>query len=372
MFLFNLLASRLVYLAVALVAHAVVRPFDASADSANSILIRWDVLHFKDIADNGYHWEHQYAFLPAAPILLRYFSPVVLVLLNTVLAYDSVTTLYELSLRYLANEHIAHLAALLSLVPFSPPALCFAPYTEPFFTHLSYRGMLCCARKQWFRATLFFTLASTFRSNGFFLAGFVIWGTLYPHFDKRRLPPLSDLLTAILSSASILSPFIAHNASAYLTFCLSSAPPQWCSNTLPLIYNHVQSVYWNNGLFKYWSLSQLPNFLIAAPPLFALFSYSLRFLLHFIRSKKSSDPFFNPSIAPHAIHALLMVSILLFASHTQIILRLAPSMPFTYWAAAYIITHTSEHPWISRAWIPWTHTWSIISIILWVAFLPPA
>lgn len=385
----QVLASRVFYLAIALAAHAIVHPFDASANSVQNILTRWDVLHFKDIADNGYRWEHQYAFLPAIPFLLRHLSPFSLFLLNAALSYDSARTLFKLSLHHLRRQDVSHLAALLSLIPFSPATLYFAPYAEPFFTYFSYRGqylanasdtsiakchpgMLCSAREQWFRATLFFTLASTFRSNGFFLAGFIIWGILYPYLDKKRLPSLPDLLTAIASSALILSPFIAHNASAYLNFCFSSTSPRWCTNVVPLSYNHVQSAYWNVGLFRYWTPSQLPNFLIALPPLFALFSYSLRYLGQFVRFDRYPDPFFNPSIAPHAIHALLMSCILFFASHTQIVLRLAPSMPFTYWAAAYILTHAKEHPFASRAWIPWAFTWSVISVILWVAFLPPA
>lgn len=234
--------------------------------------------------------------------------------------------------------------------------------------------MLCCTQRQWFRATLFFTLASTFRSNGFFLAGFVIWGILFPSFEQKRLPSLLNLSMAIISSALIFSPFIAHNTSAYFNFCFSSVPPTWCSNSIPLIYNHAQSAYWNNGLFKYWSLSQLPNFIIASPPLLSLFYYSARYLWHFVGFGNSTGPFFNSSIAPHAIHAFLMSGILLFASHTQIILRLAPSMPFTYWAAAYILTHLKDcgHTFLARAWVVWALVWSVISVILWVAFLPPA
>ncbi|KAF5351807.1 hypothetical protein D9756_007390 [Leucocoprinus leucothites] len=370
--LVQVLASRVFYSALALAAQYSLSPFDASAQ--NGFFVRWDVLHFTDIATHGYRWEHHFAFLPAAPFLLRYLSPFAIFCLNSALAYDSTVTLYELSRHHLGNDAVARLAALLSLIPFSPSTLYLAPYAEPFFTYLSYRGMLCCTRKQWLLATLCFTLASTFRSNGFFLAGFIIWGTLFPYLQQKQFPPISSLAIAILSSATILLPFIAHNFSAYLTFCLSTSPPEWCTKTIPLVYSHVQARYWNIGLFNYWTLSQLPNFLIAFPPLFALFSYSLRYLLHFLGfSASNSSPFFNPSIAPHAIHALLMSCILLFASHTQIVLRLAPSMPFAYWAAAYILTNSmKQHPFASRAWLPWAFIWSIVSVVLWVAFLPPA
>ncbi|EKM80848.1 hypothetical protein AGABI1DRAFT_71435 [Agaricus bisporus var. burnettii JB137-S8] len=360
------LVSRAVFLTVALAAlTAVPTPFDASAP--DGLFVRWDVLHFLDIARDGYRWEHNYAFLLAGPFLLRLLRhPALLFLVNTALAYDSSVTLYRLSLRRLRRKDLARLAALLALIPSSPATLYWAPYAEPFFTYLSYRGMFASARRQWLKATLFFTLAATFRSNGFFLAGFIIW----PCFLLK--PSLSTLAISVLSTVLILSPFLAHNFAAYLSFCPSSSPAPWCSNTIPLVYSHVQSVYWNVGFLKYWSLSQLPNFLLAFPLLITLFTYSLTYLFYFLTSTPSPDPFFNSSIAPHAIHALLMSSLLLFASHTQIVLRLAPSMPFTYWAAAYLFTHPTHHPFLSRLWLPWSLIWSLLSVILWIAFLPPA
>ena len=106
--------------------------------------------------------------------------------------------------------------------------------------------------------------------------------------------------------------------------------------------------------------------------LYALFVYAFRYLFHWLTFSSPPSPFFRPSVAPHALHALFMSLILLFASHSQIVLRLAPSMPFTYWALAYILAHPHRHPWVSTLWIPCAFIWSFLSVILWVAFLPPA
>ena len=38
------------------------------------------------------------------------------------------------------------------------------------------KGMFYCAKKKWLLATIFFTLASSFRSNGFLLSGYILWG----------------------------------------------------------------------------------------------------------------------------------------------------------------------------------------------------
>jgi phosphatidylinositol glycan class V len=41
--------------------------------------------------------------------------------------------------------------------------------------------MLACTRNQWTRASLYFALATTVRSNGILLSGFIIWGlTILP------------------------------------------------------------------------------------------------------------------------------------------------------------------------------------------------
>lgn len=134
------LVSRAFYLALALAVLAVLRtPFDASAPPADPF-VRWDALHFRAIARDHYRWEHQYAFLPAISLLYRRLGPLLLFLCNTALAYDSTLTLYQLSLHHLRRKDLARLATLLALIPSSPPTLYWAPYAEPFFTHLSYRG----------------------------------------------------------------------------------------------------------------------------------------------------------------------------------------------------------------------------------------
>jgi phosphatidylinositol glycan class V len=77
----------------------------------------------------------------------------------------------------------------------------------------------------------------------------------------------------------------------------------------------------------------------------------------------------SPSLTPHAIHAVVFAFFLLFASHTQITLRLAASMPFTYWAAAWIYL---KYPSYGTAWVTWSVLWGLVSVILWGTFLPPA
>lgn len=206
-------------------------------------------------------------------------------------------------------------------------------------------------------------------------------------------------MKALFLCCFIVSPFILHQASGYSQFCGKLNSPRWCYGRLPLlsIYSHVQSEYWGVGLFRYWTISQLPNFLIAAPPLALLLWAGLKHMkerglreMEIIAanfgmasvvlndedmvtppSAKDNEPSVeeHDQITAHAIHALVLTCILIFASHVQIILRLAPSLPFTHWAAARLWV---EKPHIAKWWTTWSILWSCISIVTWVRFLPPA
>ena len=121
---------------------------------ANSPLFRWDNFHFLHVARSGYVYEHEWAFLPAAPWVIRYalallgrvsqniiISHFIIAAGTSVLASETVQTLYSLSLYHLKSPHRALLATILALMPLSPATFFFAPSTEPFFTYLTYRGM---------------------------------------------------------------------------------------------------------------------------------------------------------------------------------------------------------------------------------------
>ncbi|KAI0740196.1 GPI mannosyltransferase 2 [Earliella scabrosa] len=385
-----------------------------------SAVLRWDAFHFAHVATDGYVYEHEWAFFPGLPHTMSRAGRVIgyifdlipsvgpsssasleNVLLGgfiaTTLTSCSVLTLYDLSLIHLRSREAAFLAALLSLLPSSPVTLRVAGYTEPFFTYLSYRaGMLHCARGNWFYAAVAFLTAGAFRSNGIFLCGFLIWGMIVEPLLARRKIHVGALLHAAILCGLSCSPFIYHQYSAYRQFCThTSSPAPWCNAYPASIYTYVQAKYWNSGFMLYWTVQQLPNFLLGAPPLILLFSFTTHYIRHALLPRLHSlvpmitsrsahaptesthtrpgpptrSPFLRPSLAPHAIHALALSLLLLFASHTQIVLRLAASMPLTYWAAAWLLV---ERPRAGRLWVGWSVVWGAVSCVLWGVFLPPA
>lgn len=196
----------------------------------------------------------------------------------------------------------------------------------------------------------------------------------------------------VVFASVVITPFLLHQYRAYQVFCLDSTHDtaglsSWCFHSLPSVYSHVQAAYWNTGFLQYWTLSQLPNILLAAPVLLSILSFCSMHLQrcgipmmssspltpqHLRTSPKDSTrsaPFLTASITPHVIHSTALGLTLLFAAHTQIALRLASSLPVTYWAAAWLMV---EHPGAGKWWVYWSVAWGAVSIVLWTVFLPPA
>ncbi|KAF7311676.1 GPI mannosyltransferase 2 [Mycena kentingensis (nom. inval.)] len=283
--------------------HVLFPTFDSAAPQ---FLLRWDAVHFIHVARAGYVYEHEWAWFPAIPFLLSFskFAPTII---SIVVASDMTATMYALSLHHLQSPALARLATLLSLLPSSPATLFVAPYTELLYTYFSYKGMLSCAKSHYLLASLYFTAAAAFRANGFLLVGFLIWGiALQPLLERKKIYLSSVLVTCGALSALPFIPFVAHNYAAFSVFCKPDSGTPWCTHRVPLIYPYVQGQYWNVGLFRYWTLQQLPNILLGAPPLVALFLFSIQYMRSWMRfdaSKHTSRP---AGLAPHAIHALIM------------------------------------------------------------------
>lgn len=376
---------------------------DDSGSAWTNSLLRWDAFHFAHIAREGFVYEHEWAFFPGISLVMRWSCSVLsllglsppgwpaLLIGGAIVGalLDSTRILYQLSLHHLRSPSAAFLATVLSFFPSSPSASRFAPYSEPFFTYFSYRGMLACVRLQWLHASVCFTIAGAFRSNGVLLCGFIIWNMLVAPLLSGRKDSLSlnRTLYCIVCVALPLTPFLHHNYSAFLLFCSSTeGRPQWCEEgMLPSIYTHVQREYWDVGFLRYWTISNVPNFLISLPVLLNVWIFCMFYLSHLPRIlcgglaqrewKNIAHPplknslFLNPSILPHVLHGIPLTLILMFNAHVQIALRVLPSLPMTYWAAARLLI---EQPRWGKAWVTWSIVWCGLSCVLWAVFLPPA
>lgn len=162
---------------------------------------------------------------------------------------------------------------------------------------------------------------------------------------------------------------------------------------------------------RYWTPSQIPNFILVAPILIAsiygIYRYwqsAFRRFTHSTttttsrqsrparsRSKSSTDLdsdlelrrtlWENPEAAPFFLIHTITTLILVFASHTQIALRVSMGNPVLFWIVGAFVSSSSSSrkyrgggraaKWARRG-IVWSCTWGAVSLVLWAGFYPPA
>ncbi|XP_064028719.1 GPI mannosyltransferase 2 isoform X1 [Pogoniulus pusillus] len=296
-------------------------PWDAVVERLLGGLSRWDAEHFLFIAERGYLYEHNCAFLPLYPLslraaaagllwplgrLLRARSRLLLAAagLSSLCSVLAAAALYGLGRAVLRSRPVAFLAALLfSLSPAS--VFLAAAYSESMFACLAFGAMWQLERGQSWLSGLLFCLASGVRANGLLNAGFLLYSR-GKRFALRlqaapgsvgKLPPLWKQLLSLASSAvlvcaGVFLPFALFQFYAYLRFCepgtgpepsvpqpllqlardrgyrlaaMDGVKPPWCSQRFPLVYSYIQDSYWDVGFLRYFKLRQIPNFLLALP-----------------------------------------------------------------------------------------------------------
>jgi phosphatidylinositol glycan class V len=119
------------------------------------------------------------------------------------------------------------------------------------------------------------------------------------HISKAAVKVISSLLFYGGLASLVALPLIFHDRRGYNFHCLLSKPqpqsliaswnppiPEWCEHNAAgtgrrfSLYAHVQRKYWNVGLFRYYELKQIPNFLLAAPLLILSFTAAVVWIAH--------------------------------------------------------------------------------------------
>ncbi|TSQ69502.1 GPI mannosyltransferase 2 [Bagarius yarrelli] len=289
-------------------------------------LSRWDAEHFLFIAEHGYLYEHNFAFFPLFPLVLRSLSTILLwplspfltvhgrllvtvAIANSALFVTSAVALYGLSRLVLQDRKLALISSLIYCLT---PANVFmlAGYSESLFALLTFGGLCLLERGFTIGACLLLCFATAARANGLANAGFLLYlplqRSLTQVFNRGSAwhyscAALRFLLTTTLYVGVVLFPFCLFQFYGYYTFCLPSlteeqispaflnlarekgyripdaaAPtPSWCMKPVPVLYSYIQDVYWDVGFLRYFQFKQIPNFLLAFPAaiLSALASY---------------------------------------------------------------------------------------------------
>lgn len=291
------------------------------------------------------------------------------------------------------------LAAMLHVVA---PAGIFlsSPYTESLFSCLSMLGfwlylksrLSISATSRGFKllAGMSLGLATSVRSNGvlagiLFLSDLLDCGREMLH-GRAISSSIAQAVTIVASGLCIVAGFAVPQISAYHEYC--GAPNRsrpWCDSLVPSIYSFVQAHYWygkkthsvineanvsrNVGFLKYWTLSNIPLFILATPCLFLMIISSLDLLSPFATTYSGrSKSFHRPEAQRLAVVQLVLACLAITNYHVQIITRVSSAYPWTYiWLAEQVGRSKYGRPGVVIFVL-----YAMVQAGLYASFLPPA
>ncbi|AET40063.1 GPI-anchor transamidase GPI18 Ecym_5301 [Eremothecium cymbalariae DBVPG len=379
-------------------------------------LLSWDSVFFVKNAiqfiDNGnkglsFWWgravpqyEHEWVFSPFSwSSLLGYVGSKEVIgfdlvdnivlkgsLLNFFIHYVSVWILYALTLQtFPKNSELAYKTALLFILS-SAGGFLLAPYSEPLSFILAFLGMLMRGYALCYNvyghisfkyygwipymlSAVAFSLATASRSNC------IILGVYYV-YDLFKLLKQRDFIRAFWF------PFIAgfmmlmlycyiHYYLPYYFLC--PYQQEWCSLSLPIFsipytsfYSFLQGKYWNIGFLNYWSLNNVPNFVLSLPNIVLIWYSTIYF----------SYQYPLESLRPLVYITRLLLIILTFFAHVQIINRVFTFIPLHLWYLSDRLIKTTGYAKgddkLVYLYIHWLFFWIPLQTVLFAAFLPPA
>lgn len=281
-----------------------------------------------------------------------------------------------------------------------------AGYAEPLFACLSFLGLILRALNRPTIAGFVFGLSCLIRSNG------LLWGILYlydlvcfffpalaltapaapqPATQKRKSGKqkanarttkpkgklqqqgsLWELLRILVGGGFIALAFFGVQLYAYRVYCTGTSynpfarKPEWCAYRLPLIYSYIQSRYWNIGLFRYWTLNNIPNFLFALPTLYLMYLSAIA---------SPPDGGAQRVLMPLRIVQIVMLISALLTWHVQIVTRVVSSTsPLIYWFVEEGLRKSKslKKARFARRVVRFWMVWIVVQGLLFSVYLPPA
>ncbi|KAE9976121.1 hypothetical protein BLS_000042 [Venturia inaequalis] len=411
-------------------------------------LTRWDAIYFASTAERGYQYEQEWAFgsgftraiaylakhvpLTKSTFLNTTYHAIILANLSHLL---SVFVLHRLALALPLGKKentssFAFVAATLHIL--SPAGLFLsAPYGESTFSLLSFLGQLLyvssysTSPKSYgikndtflLLAGICFCLSSTVRGNGL-LSGILLlhdaclWACMV--LDRLSVPILSiKIIPAIFRDAVHEFPSRRMPATviAGLLVGIGFATPQyvawgdycsadvankrpWCDRLPPSIFSWVQKEYWGVGFMRYWTISNMPLFLLAAPMLYIMArtaSLAITGRCDATLARETGNPEDrnrNPKtdatdgvankrrdalLFRLALPQLTLAVLALTSFHVQIITRISSGYPLWYLVLAREITDGGKNGMRFAKWtVRWMVMYALIQGVLFASFLPPA
>lgn len=313
--------------------------------------------------------------------------------------------MYNLSKAALQSEDLAYTSALVFCwSPANPFFLSL--YTESTFAFFSFSGIYLASYGPsddlhrlivTLVSSLCFAVASSIRSNGVVMAGFIVYPALCRAYHaliaKRWTTVATSVLECSVGSLVSVTPFLVYLYTAYQRYCVGFTRP-WCEETVPNIYSFVQSFYWNVGFLRYFRPHQIPNFLLAAPVLILAFSAAISFLKSDWRNalslginssaeltadrtvirRYSTDTirgFYRNANFVFVAHLLALLATSVPFIHIQVLTRfLFSQCPILYWYVAHLLSDHETSTITKKSIVTYMLVFNLMGIILFSNFLP--
>ena len=292
----------------------------------------------------------------------------------------AVALLYQLTFNLVPSSNaikrqVAFLTACLHVM--SPAGLFLsAPYGESTFALLNFAGTLSYvlaakARNPTSRnaagvsswiilAGACFGAATMIRGNGLLSGIIFAWDAieaiLHPSHLLHDFKAMSRFAATILAGILVAVGFVAPQVVAYMEYCTAGNTRPWCTRVPPSIYSWVQEHYWEVGLFRYWTLNNLPLFLLAGPMLgMLLFTASIALtrpekvaracsLRHERKELDAEQKVFSRVLPRLALPQLVLAVMAATSFHVQIINRISSGYPVWDIILAIAIYNLGETP----------------------------
>ncbi|KAE9370413.1 glycosyltransferase family 76 protein [Stipitochalara longipes BDJ] len=378
-------------------------------------LIRWDAIYFVKTAGRGYVFEQEWAFgwgftrlisLCVAALekagIPRYdgLEGLMAIVIAHTAHLFSVLVLFNLTSAVFAQPStwLAFTAASLHII--SPAGLFLsAPYAESSCALLSFVGCFLFTKSLGgngpvtashdllvLLSGISFGIATTFRSNGI-LNGLLLleeaFRTLWSLKTSFQISSFRRLIATGLGGVSVAVGFLLPQYIAYTEYCGVSEvnTRTWCKRALPSIYTFVQDHYWHCGLFRYWTISNIPLFLLATPMFVILVTsglWALKVTTEELEQDRNDVKDVRKSIHGPvlqvirnlAVSQLMLVMLTSTTAHVQIITRISSAFPVWLWYIA-ISCREGKTLLVSRI-VKFMVIYSVIQGGLYASFLPPA
>ncbi|KAG4303803.1 hypothetical protein PORY_002801 [Pneumocystis oryctolagi] len=331
--------------------------------------VRWDNIYFIALAHRGLLFEQEWAFGPGFPYIVRLFTDWIFVskslynyafisiLLSHLFHLCSIFSLYYLTFKIYQSRDMAIVTSFLYLI--SPSGIFLsAGYTE---TALSW------------------CIASIIRSNGLLLSVFFLYPTFMYIYQILRYPEFGLCLKMIkfgIYSLIVCAGFFWVQYCAYIEFCWPEKKRDWCFKKIPFIYSFVQSYYWNVGFFKYFKVSQIPNFALAFPAILISIKSGIHYFLKNNKFRKITR-----NLDLYYITQLLLTVVCICVMHVQIFTRMISCLPGIYWWLADCLLNdrlyscSNKFSLKKKKSLYWVKIWILygtVQAVLFGTFLPPA